>query len=141
MFDNMMNKFVWGHMNQSGVLMDHFNIRMLSMTGMRANFARLADALTTEGKIDSSVKVLDRCMYLTPKKQVPYDSDIIDIINGYYKTKHTEKANIMLNDYADDCTAELDYYFSLSNRWKDAAIYEREESLFTNLQHNMGKKT
>jgi hypothetical protein len=136
MFDNMMNKFKWGRMEQPGVLMDHFNIRMLSMTGMRANFARLAVALSDEGKNDSAIRVLDRCMKLTPKRQVPFDSDVIEIINGYYKARSAEKANSLLKDFAATCEDDLRYYYSLNSRWQDAVTYEREEThqILKNLQ-------
>ncbi|HRS40142.1 MAG TPA: hypothetical protein P5292_13260, partial [Bacteroidia bacterium] len=56
MYDNMMNKFRWGGIDNPHVYLDENNQRML--LNMRNNFARLAEALLAEGKNDSARKVL-----------------------------------------------------------------------------------
>jgi len=91
MFDHLMNKFKWGNMKDSTVYLDETNLRMTM--NMRNNFVRLANALEAEGKKDSAVKVLDRCMEVMPESSVPYDYFVLLIAESYYNAGATAKAN------------------------------------------------
>ena len=71
LYDNLMNKFVWGNINLKEVYLNENNLRMTM--NFRNNFARLAMALIDEGKRDSAVKVLDRCLEIMPDETVPYN--------------------------------------------------------------------
>lgn len=48
MYNNMMNKFLWGNMNKEGVYLDQTNMGMTM--NFRNNFARLAESLLESGK-------------------------------------------------------------------------------------------
>ncbi len=48
MYDNMINKFRWGGVQDSSVFLDENNLRMLG--NFRNNFGRLAETLINEGK-------------------------------------------------------------------------------------------
>ena len=71
MYDNMMNKFKYGNMNDPKVYIDENNSRM--MTNIRNSFNRLATGLIEEGKKDSAIAVIDRCFELIPGSIVPYE--------------------------------------------------------------------
>jgi hypothetical protein len=60
MFENMVNKFRWGGVNEPGVYLDENVSRMLA--NFRSSFARLALHLIAENKPDSARKALDRCL-------------------------------------------------------------------------------
>ena len=60
MYNNVMNKFVFGNMKDERVYLDENNTRMT--TNFRINFTRLAEELLIEGKRDSAIKVLDKCI-------------------------------------------------------------------------------
>jgi hypothetical protein len=64
MYDNMMNNFEYGNMNDPDVYIDENNMRM--MTNIRTSFNRLANGLVNEGKMDSAVAVIDRAFELIP---------------------------------------------------------------------------
>ncbi len=137
MYDNMMNKFVWGNMADPRVYLDQNNLNMTM--NLRFNFARLADALLEEGKRDSSIKALDKCLEVMPDKTVPYNLSCLRLIEVYYRnglaaqqndsaaSANTDvekmrlsakacfdKGNVIAKRLAEITADDLNYYFSLS---------------------------
>jgi hypothetical protein len=82
MYDNMMNKFRWGNMSDPRVYLNQNNQNMAM--NFRNNFARLAESLLAEGKRDSALKALDRCLEVMPDETVPYNLFILRIADTYY---------------------------------------------------------
>ncbi len=82
MYDNMMNDFRWGNMNDPRVYLNQNNQNMAM--NFRNNFARLAESLLDEGKRDSSLSVLDKCLEVMPDKTVPFNLFVLRIADGYY---------------------------------------------------------
>lgn len=111
MYDNVMNKFRWGNVEDSTVYLDENNLRML--TNFRYTFASLANALLEEGKKDSALNVLDQCMELMPNDRVPYNAAIMPLIQVYYNLDQIEKANAIVSEFADMVDQELLYYEDL----------------------------
>ena len=114
-----METFLWGRMNQPDVYLGHFDIRTIAVLRLRTSFHRLALALIQEGKKDSALAVLDRCMEIMPSWQVPYDYYMLDIISDYYLLGKTEKANSMVEEYSAQTIEELQYFIRLQARFKD----------------------
>jgi hypothetical protein len=85
MYENLMNRFKWGRMNEPDVYLDFYHKRTLSVIKIRNNFTRLAEALVNQGKRDSAVAVLDRCMELMPQERIPYDIFTVGIAEVYYE--------------------------------------------------------
>ncbi|MBL0105526.1 MAG: hypothetical protein IPP51_18145 [Bacteroidetes bacterium] len=83
MYDNVMNKFVFGNMNDERVYLDENNLRMT--TNFRINFSRLAEELMLEGKRDSAIKVLDKCVEVMPDKTVPYNYFMTKVAELYFR--------------------------------------------------------
>ncbi|MGI8892948.1 MAG: glycosyltransferase family 117 protein [Bacteroidia bacterium] len=131
MFDNMMNKFRWGNMNDPRVYLDQNNINMAS--NFRNNFARMAETLLANGKRDSALAALDRCMEVMPDETVPFNVFTIRLAELYYlcdtppstsmlelanpevmtKTAASQKANAIIKRLAEIYEDDLNYYFSL----------------------------
>jgi len=110
MYDNVMNKFKWGGMD-GDVYMNETNMRMTY--NLRNNFARLADALLKEGKKDSAILVLDKCLAVMPDKTIPYNFFLTPIAEGYYRAALPEKANKIIRRLMEIYEDDLDYYLSL----------------------------
>ena len=132
MYDNVMNKFVFGNMNKESVYLDENNLRMT--TNFRINFSRLAEELLIEGRRDSAIKVLDKCVEVMPDKTVPYNYFMSKIAELYYraggamvnsqslqnsdpeKTRNNEliaKANAISQRIIDIYADNMNYYVSL----------------------------
>lgn len=139
MYDNMMNKFLWGNMKREDVYLDQNNLNMTM--NFRNNFSRLAEGLYQQGKLDSVLKVLDKMNDEMPDKTVPYNVMMLRPIELYFNAakginapqlgpdgqltsstielpeaqrKHAmDMARAITLRMADIYEDELNYYFSL----------------------------
>lgn len=124
MYKKLMEDFLWGNMEQPETWMDYTTVRTVSVIKIRNNFNRLAKGLIQKGQLDSAVAVLDRCVELMPKENIPYDLFTLDILETYYFLGENEKANIILSDFADISIQELNYYFSLPAKYSASIDYD-----------------
>jgi hypothetical protein len=124
LYENLMNKFTWGRMNEPDVLIDNHNLRVFSMMKLREIFFRLADALIVENKTEKAIQVLDKIVTLTPHEQVPYDYNMIMIAEGYYRAGQNEKANQIVSKISEIYGNDLNYYLSLKGRNARFTSYE-----------------
>lgn len=127
LYNNLMNKFVWGGLNRKDVYLNENNLRMTM--NFRNNFARLASALIDEGKRDSAVKVLDRCMEVMPYETVPYNVFVLQIAEGYYRAGEMKKATEVLNKMKQVTEQELDYYLSLDKEYTSMVENEAKRAM------------
>jgi hypothetical protein len=127
MYDNMINKFKWESIRNPKIYYDETNIRMTM--NLRNNFARLANALLDEGKIDSAIKVLDFCMEVMPDATVPYNMFVMPLAEAYYKAGLKNKANQILNRLLDISDKELKYYFRFTGSKANTLEYDKRQNL------------
>ncbi len=66
LYENMMKKFAWGGAKKKGVDIDYNHKRTLIVVKARLNYARLAKALSAEGKNEKAIETLDYCMDTLP---------------------------------------------------------------------------
>ena len=125
MYDNLMNKFKWGNMNDPDVWIDHTIDRTTSVIRIRNKFNRLAQQLIAEDKKDKAVEVLDKCMEIMPNYNFKYDLFTLDIIDTYYSIGETEKANTIVEEFAQFAEEELKYFFSMPARFVPSIDYEQ----------------
>ncbi len=128
MYQYMMKDFSWGNMEKTNVYIDENNGRM--MMNIRNNFNRLAEGLISEGKNDSAIAVLDRCMELIPHRTVPYNYFTIMMGESYYKAGAVEKGNEMIRFINELYTQELDYYLSLNQKFANVIDAEIQRILY-----------
>jgi len=126
LYDNLMNKFKWGGINNPKVYLDENNNRMLM--NLKNNFSRLANTLIEEGKIDSAITVLDKTTELMPNNLVPYNYYNLLIAQSYYKAGANEKANKIVNILTNTIIENLNYYLSLPPKFGNKMTEERERS-------------
>jgi hypothetical protein len=110
LYENLMNKFRWGAMNDPEVYLDDFHVRTMSIVRLRNRFIQLADELISRRDTARAIAVLDRCLELTPDEKIPYDHTIIQIANAYYKCNQIDKANGLVIQLRDKCSENLAYY-------------------------------
>jgi len=127
MYDNMMNKFRWGNMNDPKVYMNEDNIRLAM--NFRNNFARLANALLDEHKVDSAKAALDRCFEVMPEKSVPFNFYVYPLAEAYYRAGAFEKGNQISDRLINISEQELKYYFSFNKNVAGAIDKEKQFAL------------
>ena len=126
MYENVMNNFKWGNMNDPKVYIDENNARM--MMNIRNTFNRLAETLVAEGQTDKATQVLDRGVELIPHKIVPYNYFSMMMAETYFKAGKPEKGKEIIKTIMTDYEEQLDYFFKL-NRPMRASVDEEIQRL------------
>jgi tetratricopeptide (TPR) repeat protein len=115
-------------LNHPDVYLDETNLRMCM--NFRNNFARLANSLLDEGKKDSAVAVLDKCMEVFPESAVPYNYFVLPVAEAYYRAETFDKANAIISRLIDIFDAELGYYYSLEQAQQSRVDFDKQQALY-----------
>jgi len=127
MYDNMMNKFRWGGIENPKIYLDETIVRMVS--NIRHNFNSLARELIVENKPDSALKALEYCKKIAPNSRVAYDIYMIEMVDSYYKLNEPEKAEELVDIIITNTSNELDYIVSLKKPFSEFMSYEKNVSV------------
>lgn len=119
MYNNIMTKFTWGGMENKEVFLDDVFVRSCALN-IRQRVAALASALAAEGKNDKAIKVLDKCLEVTPEENVPYDGTIFSIAIAYYQAGADKKGNELSTKLFDNFEKNMTYYGSFKGRDRTA---------------------
>jgi hypothetical protein len=128
MYNNLMNEYRFRSINNPKVYINENSSRIIS--NYRNIFARLARGLVEEGKNDSAVLVLDRCMEVVPPENVPFNFFALSLIEMYYQAGNIDKGVTYSRIFMEQCAAELVYFFSLPERLKPSVGGETELNLY-----------
>jgi len=133
LYDNLMNKYKWGNINNPDVYIDHFHRSTISVMDFRNTFMRLALALYDEGDIERAVKVLDKAMEELPLSQVPFEaySPLLNYVAMYYEFGEQEKADKLALDILDDQLQLFRYTTVLTESGRADATINRNSRLAT----------
>lgn len=115
MYNNVMTKFKWGGMEKPGQFLDDVFVRSCALN-VRQRMGALAATLIEQGKKDQAIKVLDKCVEVTPQENVPYDVTMYSITLAYYQAGATEKANVIARKLFDNYESNLKYYYSFDRK-------------------------
>ena len=121
MYDNVMHKFKWGGLEKPGLYLDETVMKMVkSQRG--AIFANLAEALMYENKIDSAIQVLDRCVEVLPKANVPNDITAYPIMSLYYSLGKPDSGKAIATDIIDYLMTNIDWMLRLRPMQKETIM-------------------
>ncbi|MCF0206873.1 MAG: hypothetical protein HUK15_05540 [Bacteroidales bacterium] len=120
MYENLMNKYSWGNLNDPNVYIDPTITRTMNIVKIRANFGELAKSLIKEGKTEEAKKVMARCEEVMPTSLYPIDLFDCHYVEAYYMLGMGETADKILKEGADIADQELTY-FSTLDRYQRAA--------------------
>ncbi|MBQ3555158.1 MAG: DUF2723 domain-containing protein [Bacteroidales bacterium] len=111
MYNNMMNKFEWGGVDNPNVYLDE-TVRKMTYT-IRMLFIDLAEALIMEEKYDMALNVLDKMMEKIPASATKHDYLSIQPAMAYYSLGETEKGKALLTEIADNSMEYMSWFRSL----------------------------
>jgi len=129
LYQNMIKKFVWGGANKKDVDIDYNHKRTIIVVKARLNYARLAKALSVEGKNEKALETLNFCMDALPLNKIPYDPYMSDIIEAYFAAGATEKAVEMTNAFCDYYYKRLDYFLKQKPFIVNSAEFEIQTAI------------
>lgn len=117
MYDNMMNKFMYGGLSTPDLYLEENTLRM--STNYRLNFVRLAGALYKEGKFDLARNAMNKCFEEIPSHNVPYTVMSFQLIDILVKLNMNDKALEVMEEVHVRAKQELEYYTSFSKSKKN----------------------
>jgi hypothetical protein len=127
LYDNIMNKFLWGNIDDPKVYLNEDNRRLT--VNFRNIMQRLAHALIEEEKNDSAIAVLDRAMELMPESQVPFNYFNLLLAEAYYYADEYEKAGAITERLVELYSQDLAYYFSITGPRASFLDRNKQEAL------------
>jgi tetratricopeptide (TPR) repeat protein len=130
MYDNLMNKYKYGGLQNPNIYLDETNLGMCRTH--RRLFVILASQVVKEGKNEKALEVLDRSLEVIPTYNVPHDFILCsskEMADDYIKIGHQEKALPILNELANKAVEYITWYESLD----DQRFYDNYESCYRQL--------
>lgn len=121
-FDNMINKFKWGGIENPKVYLDENNMRMCKT--FRITFGELIFALIEEGKKDKALEALEYCLKVIPANTVPLTEESIMLADAYYRLDKPEKAEELIKIITDRANKGLTWYHRLQGDQMAGATYD-----------------
>lgn len=122
-YDNMMNKFRWGGLEENpDIYLDETSRRMIST--FRLYFSQLIEALVDAGENEKAIAALDKATTVMPASAVPYGNDGILFARAYYHLGETEKAQKLMGEIEERLHANLDWYDRLTPRQISSTMYD-----------------
>ena len=116
MYDNLMNKYKFGGIENPDVYLDE-NIRRMCFTHRRM-FAMLINQLIKEGKSDKALNALEYCEKVIPTTTVPSDfqSGSKDLAKAWFTLGKKEKSAAILDELAEKSLEYITWYLSLDTQ-------------------------
>lgn len=111
MYDLMVNKYLWGNVQDPNVYLDENNLRMCRTH--RHMMTSLAKALYDEKDFVRAEKTLDRCLEVLPISNVPANYSNIDMAKLYYQMGKNDKAFDLIKKVADNSVEYLEWLYTL----------------------------
>ena len=112
MYDNMINKFRYGNIQDPKVYLDENTLRMCKTHRMM--FSQLASALYNEGDSVKALKTLDFAAKMIPGNTVRHDYVSTMLAETYYKLGESQKGDAIMEAVAKDCVEYLEWYYTLT---------------------------
>jgi hypothetical protein len=129
LYNNLMSKFVWGGSKEKGVNLDYNHKRNLLVIKARYIYARLANALSSEGNNQKALSVLDYCMETFPIEKLSYDMYVPSLIEAYVNAGGIDKATVLTNDLSNYYFKKLDYYLRQKPDILSSSGYEVQSAI------------
>ena len=131
MYNNLMNVYSWGNINDPKVYVDQTILRTTKIVHIRSNFGDLAKALVKEGKNEKALEVMNRCDSIMPPALYPISYFDCDYVEAYYKMDEAETADSLIEGAISITLQELGYYQSLDKIRRNANSQEIQLNIAT----------
>jgi len=125
MYDNLLNDFKFGGLDDPNTTTDETIRRMIS--NLRGNYARLASKLVEKGQKDKAIRVLDYGLKNMPNENNPWDFYTLFAVEAYFEAGVPEKAIGIADIISNNLLQDLAYVKSLKAKHRKA--FERDRGL------------
>jgi len=129
-YDNLMNKFIWGNIQDTTIYLDENNRRMCRT--QRMMFSTLIDELLKTGDKERALKATEYCDKTIPSETVPHDYVSLTMAKAYYECGKPEEGNKIILAIMDSNCDYLDWALSrISSRHLATIAREVRDELLT----------
>ncbi|NDW18428.1 DUF2723 domain-containing protein [Dysgonomonas sp. 216] len=125
-FDNMVNKFKWGNIENPKIYLDENTLRMCR--SFRLMFIQVIGGLIEEGKMDKALIALNTCVEKIPGNTVPFGAEAVSLSEFYYALGQPQKAKEILNQISDRAQRTINWYNRLTPKQMQNCTREIAES-------------
>ena len=130
MYDNLMNRYKFGKIDNPDIYLDETVMRMCQTH--RCMFVQVAGQLIKEGKYDKAKKALDYSLQVIPSTTVPHSylaSSSKEMADQYIALGDTVTAQQILGDLANNSVEYATWYLSLNDSQFTNSYYECGQNL------------
>lgn len=114
LYDNLMNKYRWGNLEQPGLYIDENAQKM--PRSFRNLFAQLATRLIEAGDTVRAKEVADRCLEVIPEYNIPYDiAGIPSLGHVYMEIGEPERGLELYTKLIESTLRSLNWYTRLND--------------------------
>ena len=110
-YDNMMNKFVWGNIQDPNIYLDENNRRMCRT--QRMMFVTMIDELLNQGDTVRALAATEFCDKTIPSCNIPYDYTALTMAQTYYMCGKTAEGARIVGDILAQNDDYLNWAFQL----------------------------
>ncbi len=141
-YDNLINKFRYTNFGNEDVYFDETCRRM--MTNLKNNFNRVALALIEENQHEKAREVLIKVEEILPPSILGYTYLDLAISEAWFKIGEKDKGKSGLEESFKHSTEQLDYYFTLPDKYLNSVGRSIEDNLMelreqTRIANNNGE--
>ncbi len=122
-YDNLMNKFIWGNIQDTTIYLDENNRRMCRT--QRMMFCTLIEQLLNIGDTERALKATEFCDKTIPSANVPYDYTSLTLAQSYILCGKLDEGKRILADVLHSTHEYLTWAFAQ----KDSHIYSLTSSI------------
>jgi len=122
LYDNLVNKFSYGNMDNPDVLMDYYHLRTLSVLRLRNKFARLANEYSKQGNKAKALEVLHFAEKTLPVENVPHTIFSPALVDAYFNAGDNERAEQLALEILNHSKSKLYYYSDIKKTNKFASF-------------------
>lgn len=127
MFDNMVNKYKWGGIENPKVYLDENNQRMAK--SFRAMFRLLIDALIIKEENEKALQALNRCIEAIPGNTVPRGMESISFVENYFELGERQKGEELAKEILYQTEGSLQWFARFNQADMFSVTYDIREAL------------
>lgn len=131
MYNNLMNVYTWGNINDPDVYVDQTIIRTTKIVKVRNNFGELAKALSKEQKVEKAREVMAKCESVMPTSLYPISYFDCDYLEAYFMIDEAEIADSILEESINIVLTEINYYRTLDKHKRNTNSQEIQLNIAT----------
>jgi tetratricopeptide (TPR) repeat protein len=131
MYDNLMNKFKWGNMNDPSIIIDHTINRTTRIVKIRDNFRDLSIIFAASGDTVKAKALIAKCDEIMPISIFTPGLFDVEYANAYYAVGEFEKGDQFLREIIKVANQELEFFYSLDHDKQLRCAYDIQLSMET----------